>query len=125
MSCRPNDDVITSSLIREVMAAAPSRDFGTSESLAVWRGMRDRASTLHRVNRLVEWLRDFFALTPKGPISDPRLEAIRRLTVSLRLNLQSIEWEVASARRAGVAAAQIQALKMRFAAEHREAGIRL
>lgn len=115
MSSYPIDVLSGNLLLKKAMKAAPSPDFGASESLAVWRGMRDGASTLDKVNPAMEWIRDFFGLTPKGAISDPRLEAIRRLTIALRLGLKSGEWEEARARRAGVAASQIKALKGHYA----------
>lgn len=110
------EDILTSNQrVREAIAAAPSRDFGAPESLAVWLGMRDDVGTLRKPGIVVEWIRDVLGLAPKRPLADPRLESLRRVTVAMRLNLLSRAWEEAAARRAGVNDAQIQALRARFA----------
>lgn len=112
----PAEDVLTSEQrIREAIATAPSDAFGARESMAVWLGMRDDARTLRRPNRFVAGFLDFFGFLPARPLSDERLESLRRLTVSLRLDLLTAVWEEAVARRAGVPRAQIEALKGRFA----------
>jgi hypothetical protein len=114
----PTEDLLTTNQrVREAIAAAPSDDFGALESMAVWLGMRDDAATLRRPGRFITWLRDFFGFLPPRPLSDARLESIRRLTVSLRLDLLSIAWEEAVARRTGVTQAQIRALKARFSGQ--------
>lgn len=111
----PTEDLLTTDQrVREAIAAAPSDDFGAMESMAVWLGMRDNADTLRREGRFMTWLRDYFGFLPKRPLSDPRLESLRRLTVSLRLDLLSAAWEEAVARRAGITRSQIQALKDRL-----------
>lgn len=112
----PTEDVLTSNQrAREAIATAPSEEFGPQESMAVWLGMRDDAATLRRPNRLFAKLLDFFGFLPARPLTDPRLESLRRLTVSLRLDLIAASWEEAVARRAGVTRSQIEALKARFA----------
>lgn len=112
----PIEDVLTNNQrVREAIAVAPSDDFGPRESMAVWLGMRDDVATLRRPNRFVARFLDFFGFLPARPLTDPRLESLRRLTVSLRLDLLAASWEEAVARRAGVTRAQIEALKARFA----------
>lgn len=109
------EDILTSNhRVREAIAAAPSDDFSALESLAVWLGMRDDQATLRRQGRLMAWIRDVLGLLPKRPLSDPRLESLRRLTVSLRFDLVSAAWEEAVARRAGVTESQVLALKDRI-----------
>jgi len=111
----PMEDVLTSNQrVREAVATAPSEDFGPRESMAVWLGMRDDQSTLRRPSRLFARFLDFFGFVPSRPLADPRLESLRRLTVSLRLDLLTAEWEEAVARRTGVTRDQIEALKARF-----------
>ena len=110
------EDIFTNTQrVRQAIAAAPSGDFGALESMAVWLGMRDDASTLGKPGIVVEWIQDVLGLTPKRPLSDPRLESLRRVTVAMRLNLLSRAWEEAAARRAGVTDGQIRALRARFA----------
>ena len=93
---------------------ASATGFGQAEALAFWRGMRDGPETL-RVGLLASWLEDLFAIRPKPPIADPRLESLRRLTVALRHGLDrqsAIETE--RAREAGVSERQIAALRFRL-----------
>ena len=112
----PAEDILTSNQrVREAIATAPSEDFGAQESMAVWLGMRDDARTLRRPNRFVAKFLDFFGFLPARPLTDARLESLRRLTVSLRHDLLTSVWEEAVARRVGVPRAQIEALKARFA----------
>ena len=88
--------------------------FGQDEALAFWRGMRDRPDSL-RVSLLASWLEDLFAIQPKPPFADPRLEAIRRLTVALRHGLdRQAAIETERAREAGVSEQQIAALRFRL-----------
>lgn len=95
--------------------AAPSRDFGALEALAIWLGERDGPDTL-KVNRTIRWLGHFFGLEPGRRLSDPRLESMRRLTVALRHHLFGhLAEEKEAARAAGVSEAQIAALEARFA----------
>ena len=109
------EDILTSDQrVRQAIAAAPSDDFGALESLAVSLGMRDDPNTLRKPGIVMEWIRDVLGLAPNRPLSDPRLEGLRRLTVSLRFDLLSRAWEEAAARRAGVSDAQIKALRARF-----------
>lgn len=115
----PEDILTSNERVREAVAAAPSGDFGALESLAVWLGMKDGVASLRRQGRLGAWIRDLLGLGPKRPLSDPRLESLRRLTVSLRFDLISRAWEEAAARRAGVTEAQIQALKGRYSEQAR------
>lgn len=111
----PAEDVLTSNRrVDEALAAAPSDDFGARESMAVWLGMRDDATTLRLDNPLFARIRDWLGFGPKRPLADGRLEALRRLTVALRFDLISGAWEEASARRAGVTHSQIRALKARI-----------
>lgn len=110
------EDILTSNQrVRQAIAAAPSNDFGAQESLAVWLGMRDDASTLRKPGIVLEWIGDVLGFAPKRPLADPRLEGLRRVTVAMRLNLLSRAWEEAAARRAGVTDSQLQALRARFA----------
>lgn len=109
------EDILTNNQrVREAIATAPSQDFGAHESLAVWLGMRDDVSTVRKPGVVMAWIRDVLGFAPKGPLADPRLESLRRLTVALRLDLLSREWEEAAARRAGVTDAQVKALRARF-----------
>lgn len=109
------EDILTSNQrVRQAIDAAPSPEFGALESLAVWLGMRDDPATLHKQGRLMAWIRDVLGFGPKRPLADPRLESLRRLTVSLRFELITSAWEEAVARRAGVTDSQIRALKNRL-----------
>ena len=98
---------------------ASATGFGQAEALAFWRGMRDRPETL-RGGLLASWLEDLFAIQPKPPIADPRLESIRRLTVALRHGLERQSMiEMERAREAGVSERQIAALRFRLRASTR------
>ena len=109
------EDVLTSDRrIRQAIATAPSQDFGAHESLAVWLGARDDLNTIRKPGIVMEWVRDVLGFGPRRPLSDPRLESLRRVTVALRHNLLSVAWEEAAARRAGVTEAQLSALRTRY-----------
>ena len=98
----------------QAMRSAPSPDFGGFEAMAVWLGEHDDPATL-RVGRFGRWLGHFFGLEPGRGLTDPRLEGLRRLTVTLRHRLRArLDDEKAMAREAGVSEAQIAALEARF-----------
>jgi hypothetical protein len=85
MTCIHQDDHCVDQARAAPVHRSPSvTGFGQDEARAFWRGMRDRPDSL-RVSLLASWLEDLFAIHPRPPFSDPRLEAIRRLTVALRL----------------------------------------
>jgi hypothetical protein len=86
---------------------------GASEAYAFWRGMRDSPRTLG-IGLFTEWVLDVFAIKQRPILRDPRLEAIRRLTVCFRTGLtEQLNIELPSARRAGVTENQIAALRHR------------
>ena len=88
--------------------------FGQEEALAFWHGMQDHPDTLS-VSFLAGWLEDIFGIHPKPPFADPRLEAIRRLTVALRRGSdRQRAVEMRKAREAGVNEQQIAALRFRL-----------